>query len=125
MILYTRCATHKNLMFGSMGNSFSGLRYLQNVISSSNLTTTFSSVSSNENTGKDFLVSLFNLSPALGMICVNKNVHLVMQHSSLGSMTEGSTDTSEILMPIPKFEQELSIYIFLSPARMVDFKHPK
>ena len=50
------------------------------------------SVSSNENTWKDFLVGLFNFSPALEMICVNKNVHLVMQHPSLGSMTEGSTE---------------------------------
>ena len=59
------------------------------------------------------------------MICVNKNVHLIMQHPLLGSMAEGPFDASEILMPIPKFEQELSIYIFLSPAKMVDFMHPK
>ena len=48
-----------------------------------------------------------------------------MQHLSLGLMTEGPIDKSEILMPIPKFEQELSIYILLSPAKMVDFMHPK
>ena len=40
-------------------------------------------------------------------------------------MTEGPIDTFEILMPIPKFGQELSIYIFLSPTRMADFMHPK
>ena len=55
--------------------------------SPSNLTATFSSVSSNENTWKDSLVGLSNLSLVLGMICANKNVHRVMQHPSLGSMT--------------------------------------
>ena len=70
-------------------------------------------------------MGFFDLSPALGMTCVNKNVHLVMQHPSLGSMTEGSIDESEILMPIPKFEQGPSIYIFLNPTKMVDFIHPK
>ena len=48
-----------------------------------------------------------------------------MQHPSLGSMTEEPIDTSEILMPIPKFGQGLFIYIFLSPTKMVDFMHPK
>ena len=43
-----------------------------------------------------------------------------MQHPSLGSMTEGPIETPEILMPIPKFWQEVSIYIFLNPAKMVD-----
>ena len=71
------------------------------------------------------LVGFFNLSRALGMICFNKNVYPVTQHPSLGSMTEGPIDTPEILMPIPKFRQELSIYVFLSPAKMVDFMHPK
>ena len=94
-------------------------------LSPSNLTTTFSSVSSNENTWKDFLVGLFNLFPALGIICVNKNVHLVMQHPSLGSMTERPTDTSEILMLMPRPGQEQSIYICLSPFKTADFMHPK
>ena len=40
-------------------------------------------------------------------------------------MTEGSTDTSEILIPIPKLGQEQSIYYCLSPVKMVDFMHPK
>ena len=40
-------------------------------------------------------------------------------------MTEGPIDASKILMPIPKFEQGLSIYIFLSPAKTIDFMHPK
>ena len=48
-----------------------------------------------------------------------------MKHPSLGSMTEGPIDTSEILMPIPNFEQEPSIHIFFSPAKMVDFLQPK
>ena len=47
------------------------------------------------------------------------------EHPSLGSMTEGPIDTSETLMPIPKFGQGLFIYIFLSPAEMIDFMHPK
>ena len=74
---------------------------------------------------KDSLVGFFILSLALGMTCVNKNVYLIMQHPSLGSMTEGPIDTSEILMPMPKFEQGLSIHIFLSSAKMVDSMHPK
>ena len=48
-----------------------------------------------------------------------------MQHPSSGSTTEGSIDMSEILMPIPKFGQRLSVYIFLSPTKTVDFMHPK
>ena len=67
----------------------------------------------------------FTLSRVLGMICVNKNVHLVMQHPSLGSMTEGATETSEILIPIPKPGQELSIYTCLSPFKRAEFMHPK
>ena len=85
----------------------------------------FYSVSSNENIWKDFLVCLFNLSPALGMIYVNKNVHLVMQHPSLGSMTERPIDKPEILIPTPKLGERPSIYICLSPVKMVDFMHPK
>ena len=82
-------------------------------------------MSSNKKTWKDSLVGLFNLSPTLGMICVSKNVHLIMQHPSLGSVTEGPTDTSEILITMPRPEQELSIYIFLSIANTVDFMHSK
>ena len=82
-------------------------------------------MSSNENTWKDYLVSLLNLSPALGKICINKNVHLIMQHPSLGSMTEGPTDTSEILIPMPRPGQELSIYICLNPVKTAGFMHPK
>ena len=48
-----------------------------------------------------------------------------MQHRSLGSMTEGPTDTSEILIPMPKPWQEPSIYICLSPFKTADFMHPK
>ena len=59
------------------------------------------------------------------MICVNKNVHLVMQHPSLGSMTEGSTDKPEVLIPMPKLGQELYIYICLSPVKMAGFVHSK
>ena len=73
----------------------------------------------------DFLVGLFNFSPALGIICVNKNVHLVMQHPSLGPMTEGSTGTSEILISMPRPGQEPSIYICLSPVTTAGFMHPK
>ena len=58
------------------------------------------------------------------MIC-DKNVHLVMQHSSLGSIIAGFIETFKILIPMPKFEWELSMYICLSPAKMVDFMHPK
>ena len=50
---------------------------------------------------KRFIGGSFQLAPALGMICVNKNVHLVMQHTSLESMAEGPTDTFEILVPMP------------------------
>ena len=58
-------------------------------------------------------------------LCVNKNVHLVMQHPSLGSMTKRSTDTPEILILMPKPGQEPSIYIYLSPFKIADFMHPK
>ena len=47
-----------------------------------------------------------------------------MQHPSLGSMTEGPIDTSEILMPMPKFGQKLSIYIRLNPVKIDDLTHP-
>ena len=77
------------------------------------------------NTWKDSLVGLFNLSPALGMICVNKNVHLLMQHPSLRSIIEGPTDTSEILILMPRPGQELFIYICLNPVKTADFMHPK
>ena len=59
------------------------------------------------------------------MICVNKDVHLAMQHPSLGSMTEGPINASEILMPIPKFGQELSIYICFNGVKIDDLTHPK
>ena len=48
-----------------------------------------------------------------------------MQHPSLGSMTEGATETSEILIPIPKPGQELSIYTCLSPFKKAELMHPK
>ena len=82
-------------------------------------------MSSNENTWKDSLVGLFSLSPTLGIICVNRNVHLVMQHPSLGSMTKGPTDRSETLIPMLKPGQKPSIYICLSPVKTADFMHPK
>ena len=59
------------------------------------------------------------------MICVNKNVHLVMQHTLLGSMAEGSTDTLDILIPMPKLGKEPFIYICLSPVETADFMYPK
>ena len=48
------------------------------------------------------------------MICHNKNVRLMMQNPSLGSLTEDPIDTSENLMLIQRFGQELSIYICFS-----------
>ena len=48
-----------------------------------------------------------------------------MQHSTLGSMAEGSTDISEILILMPRLGQEPSIYICLSPVKTADFMHPK
>ena len=68
---------------------------------------------------------LFNLPLALGMIYVNKNVHLIMQHPPLGSMTESTTNTPEILIPMTRHGQELSIYISLSSIKTADFMHPK
>ena len=120
-------------MLGPMGSSFSGSRYLHNVISQvlswtyfhSKLTATFSSVLSNKNKWQDSVVGLFNLPPALGMICVYKNVRLVMQHPLLGSLTEGPTDTSKVLVPMPRPGQEPSIYICLCPVKAADFMHPK
>ena len=64
-------------------------------------------------------MGLFSLSLALGMMRVNKNAHLVMQHPSLGSMTEGPTDTFAILMPMPMPGQEPSFYICFSPDSMM------
>ena len=74
---------------------------------------------------KRFFGGPFQLAPALGMICVYKHVHLVMQHLSLGSLTEGPTDTSEILIPMPRLGQEPPIYICLSPVKAASFMHPK
>ena len=70
-------------------------------------------------------MDLFNLSPALEMKCVNKNVHFVMQHPSLGSMTKGPIDKPEVLMPMPRPGEEPSIYICLSPVKTADLMHPK
>ena len=66
------------------------------------------------------ILGLFNLSPALGVKCVNENVNLVIQHPSLGSITERPTDTSEILKPMHKPGQEPSIYICLSSVKTAD-----
>ena len=57
------------------------------------------------------------------MICVNKNLHLVRQHPSLGSMTKGPTYKPEILIPMPRPGKEPSIYICLSPVKTADFMH--
>ena len=46
-------------------------------------------------------------------------------YPSLGSMTEGPTDTSEILILMSRPGQKPSIYICLSVVKMVDFMHPK
>ena len=59
------------------------------------------------------------------MICFNKNVHLVIQRPSLGSMTEGSTGKSKILILMPRPGQEPSIYICLSPVKTAGFMHVK
>ena len=48
-----------------------------------------------------------------------------MQHPSLGSMTGGPTDKPEILIPMPRTGKGPSIYICLSPVKMVDFMYPK
>ena len=74
---------------------------------------------------KRFLGGSFQLVPSPGMICVNKNVHLVMQNPLLGSMTAGQTNTSETLILMPRRGQEPSIYICLSPFKTADFMHPK
>ena len=52
-------------------------------------------------------------------------MHITTQHPLLGSVIAGPINTPEILMPIPRFGQEMSIYIFLIPAKTVDFMHPK
>ena len=70
-------------------------------------------------------MGFFSLSPMPGMICVNKNVHITTKHPSLGSIIAGFIETFEILIPMPKFEQELSIYIRLNPVKTADFMHPK
>ena len=67
----------------------------------------------------------FQLVSSPGNDSVNKNVHLLMHHPSLGSMTAGPTVTSEILIPMPKPGQKPSIYICLSPVKTADFMHPK
>ena len=48
-----------------------------------------------------------------------------MQHTLLGSMAEGSTDTLDILIPMPKLGKEPFIYICLSPVETADFMYPK
>ena len=55
------------------------------------------------------------------MICVNKDLHLVMQHPLLGSMTKGLTYIPEILIPMPRPGKEPSIYICLSPVKTANF----
>ena len=47
------------------------------------------------------------------MICDNTNVHLVMENPLLGSIIAGFIETFEILILMPKFEQEL-LYTFVS-----------
>ena len=116
-----------------MGSSFSGSRYLHSVVSklhldlfhlqtSPQLFLLYHQMKTHE---KIFWWVFFKLSPALGMICVNKNMHLAMQHPSSGAMTAGPTDRSEILIPMPMPGQEPSMYICLSPAKIADFMHPK
>ena len=70
-------------------------------------------------------MGLFNLSSALGMIFVIKNVHQIMQHPSLGSMTEAPMDTFEILIPMTRSGEEPSMYIRLSSVKIADFMYPK
>ena len=132
MAPYTGCATHKNLMLWSMGNLLSGLRYLHNVIlkiaswlfSPSNFTSTFSSVSSNKKTWKDFWVGLFNLSLALGMKCVNKNVHLVMQHPSLGQWLKDLPTHLRSWYQCPGLGRN-RLYTYVSAFLKHGFMHPK
>ena len=73
---------------------------------------------------KDSLVFFFKLSPALGMICCRKEVHLTRQHPSLGSIIAELIDAFEVLISMPKFGQELPVYIFLSLVKTIDFMHP-
>ena len=46
-----------------------------------------------------------------------------MQHPSLGSIIEEFIDVSEISMPMPRFGQELFIYICFSIVKTADFTH--
>ena len=54
--------------------------------------------------------------------CLEGYVSIKMYTSSV---TEGPTYTSEILMPIPRFGQELSIYICFNRVKIDDLTHPK
>ena len=74
---------------------------------------------------KRFLGVVFQIVPNLLMICCSKKVHFIRKHTSLGSIIGEFIDPFEILIPIPKFGQKLSIYICLSPVKMVDFMDPK
>ena len=71
------------------------------------------------------MVVFFSLSPILGMMCCRKKEHLTRQHPSLEPITAEFIDTFEILIQMPKFGQELSICICLSPVKIVDFIHQK
>ena len=74
---------------------------------------------------KRFLGVVFQIVPNLLMICCSKKVHFTRKHTSLGSIIGEFIDPFEILIPMPKFGQKLSIYICLSPVKMVDFMDPK
>ena len=67
----------------------------------------------------------FKLSQILGIICCGKKLLFTRQSPSLGSIIAGFKDTFEILIAMPIFGQELSIYICPSPVKMVDFIHSK
>ena len=73
---------------------------------------------------KDFLVGFLSLPPKLGIICVNKNVHIATQHPLLESMIAELTCTSEISESIPRFGQELSICICFNRVKIDDLTHP-
>ena len=74
---------------------------------------------------KRVLDAFFQIAPALGMICCSKKVHFTRQHPSLGSIIAEFIDTFEILITMPKFGQELSVYTCLSSVKTADFMHPK
>ena len=73
---------------------------------------------------KRFLGVFFQFVPNFRCSC-SKKVNFTRKHPSLGSIIGEFIDPFEILITMPKFGQELSMYICLSPVNMVEFVHPK